>query len=318
MTKRTATATIEPGLFGAEAPPRRKAPSKKPAMKVVKKDKAAVAPSKEVAVIKPVDPRNMLAIIAEAAGNPKVDVGKMQALLSMQKEIMAEQARLDFTSAFRAMKAKLPVINKDGLIVVPPKDGKTGHKTPFATFENISKVIDPLLDEFGFTLAFETEPSADGTRLLVRGVLDHISGHQKRTTFPLPAEPGGSKNNVQAWGSSFSYGKRYATVALLNIRTSAPRDRDLDGHVAKRTKGGEPRTIEGDVVVESGDGGEGVATVLLCSEEQLIKVRDAIEGCGVSEKTFCKHFEIEKVSQLPAAAFAAALEACKNHVARRQ
>jgi hypothetical protein len=43
----------------------------------------------------------------------------------------------------------------------------------------------------------------------------------------LPLDTSGSKNNVQAVGSSTSYGKRYTATLLLNIRTKGEDD---DGH----------------------------------------------------------------------------------------
>ena len=43
----------------------------------------------------------------------------------------------------------------------------------------------------------------------------------------LPADTSGSKNVVQAIGSSVSYGKRYTMQALLNITSGGEDD---DGH----------------------------------------------------------------------------------------
>jgi len=177
-------------------------------------------------------------------------------------------------------------------------------------------VIDPLLQKHHFALSFATEPSPDGTRLLVKGLLDHAGGHQRTTMFPLPAESTGSKNNAQAWGSSFSYGKRYAAIALLNIRTAALEDRDLDGNKPKVTKTGKPITSKGEVLVEAAANDE--AQVEVCSDDQIVKVREAIEGCGVPEKTFLNHFQIAKVSQLPAASYADALAACRSYADRRK
>jgi hypothetical protein len=44
-------------------------------------------------------------------------------------------------------------------------------------------------------------------------VLSHELGHSEETTMTLPLDTSGSKNNVQAVGSSTSYGKRYTATA---------------------------------------------------------------------------------------------------------
>ncbi len=326
MSKKTAAAAVkdQPALFGEDRGPEAVAGAVAASKATKTKAKRPeiggdpMKPKQAVATISPANPRNMLAVILQASSDPKVDVAKMQALLAMQKEMVAEQSRLDFIQAFFEMKRELPRINKDGRIEILEKgtDGKrvagrdrVQQATPYATYENIREVVDPILHRFGFTMWDETEPSPDGTRIHVITHIDHNNGHGRRSVFPLPAEASGSKNNVQGWGSSNSYGKRYGCLNLLNLRTKAPEDRDTDGNRPKLTKGGKPQTTDdGGVVVEGG-----VAAVELCSEEQIAKVREAIEGCGVSEKTFCQHFGIAKVSALPLASLADALEACRRY-----
>ena len=66
------------------------------------------------------------------------------------------------------------------------------------------------------------------------GILSHRDGHREETTLTLPYDSSGSKNSVQAAGSSYSYGRRYATLMLLNISSRAPQDMDDDGRAAGR------------------------------------------------------------------------------------
>lgn len=327
MARKTAAAAVkdQPALFtegerlARETPQTAKAKPKAVVQKTEapKPEVAKPAVNKGNLTIVKNNPSNTLALIADALKDPNFKPENMRLVLDMHKEMVTEQARLDFVADFIAMKAELPVINQDGKIEILEKgsDGKrvsgrdrVQQATPYATFENISRVIDPILQKHNFALSFATEPSPDGTRLLVKGLLDHASGHQRTTMFPLPAESSGSKNNAQAWGSSFSYGKRYAAIALLNIRTAALEDRDLDGNKPKVTKAGKPQTVEGKVLVDPPADDEQIE---VCSEEQIAAVREAIEANGVPDKTFLNHFKIEKVSQLPAADFRDALAACK-------
>ena len=79
----------------------------------------------------------------------------------------------------------------------------------------------------------------------ITAILSHREGHSEETTLTLDADKSGSKNAVQAVGSSISYGQRYAAVALLNITT---RGMDDDGENAsdKRKRGyGEDEPVIG-------------------------------------------------------------------------
>lgn len=229
-------------------------------------------------------PQNMLAVLAQATTNPAVDVAKMQALLDMQATLEKEQARRSFTEAFVKMQAELPEIRADGRIEIREKDNKgnrTGvvqQSTPYATFQNIWRVLRPILSKYGFALSYPTEPGSDG-RILVHGILDHVDGHQRMTTFPLPAETSGSKNNVQGWGSSLSYGKRYATISLLNIISNAKMDEDRDGN-------DEQAPIE-------------PVAVKLISAEDVDVLSDKIKLAGLTTARFCTRFNIQQIADLP-------------------
>jgi hypothetical protein len=60
-------------------------------------------------------------------------------------------------------------------------------------------------------------------------ILAHRDGHREETSLDLMHDSTGSKNSVQAIGSSVSYGKRYTMCALLNITT---KNEDDDGATA--------------------------------------------------------------------------------------
>lgn len=259
------------------------------------------------------EPQNMIVLLAQLAKDPKVDPAKMREIFEMQKEIRAEERRIDFDEAFVDLQAELPVINKDCKIEVRAKDSKgdrTGaiqQSTPFASFENMMDVVQPLLTKYRFGLSFSTEPAADG-RLNVIGTLSR-KGHERKTTFPLPADTTGSKNNAQGWGSSQSYGKRYGMIALLNIRSRAQIDIDTDGHDGQfkraKAKGG------GEVLIED-------KQVEVISEEQADKLRELIEWCGVGTAKFNEHFGIKKLAELPANMFETAEKDCEDFHANKQ
>ncbi len=310
-----------PELPMKDVTPKKKAEPAKPAPKKTETKTsappAAPPPAKKprgtaVAVHEPQVPaqqKNVLQIIADVAARPDANPTVMRELLDMQKEIMADQAKRDFNAAFIALQRDLPSIRRDGKIEIREKVGgervgKVQQATPYATFNNIMKTIKPLLVKHGFALSFETEPM--GERLLVKGRLEGY-GHERTTAFPLPAETSGSKNNVQGWGSSMSYGKRYCTIALLNIISEAPEDRDTDGHANRES-----------LKAAKGGGFVDVPDRPLVSEEQVVKLIENIEWCGVPKATFCKHYGIAKVSDLPADLFDAALKDCRDYHENQQ
>lgn len=316
--KTAAVAKEQPALF-ADTPTAKV--ETKPKIETKTKEKTDTAPKPAVskgnlAVVKNT-PTNTLAVLVEAMS--RKDAANLQIVATLHKEMVAEQSRLDYIEAMRDLKRALPVINKDGKIEykADAARGKRAATLRFASFENIHEVITPLLDEYGFDLWFSSEPGVAGMMNVI-GHLEHKNGYVRQTVLPMPHDGSGGKSGAQGWASAFSFGKRIATIGLLNIRTRAPEDRDVDGATVKRTKGGAPQTIEGGAVVAKTDMPPDDEQVDVCSEDQLIKVREAIEGCGVPEKTFLKHFNIQKVSQLPAADFKDALQACRSYAEKHK
>lgn len=236
----------------------------------------------------------LLSMLERAAGDPRVDIDKFERLLQMQRQVKADHAREAFAAALAAMQPNLPVITEKGRIEVREKDaqgGRTGalkQSTSYARWEDINEAIKPVLAEHGFALSFRTGVAADG-KLTVTGILSHRQGHQEETTIALPHDSTGSKNAVQAVGSSTSYGKRYTASALLNITS---RGEDDDGQA----------------------GGVG-ATI---TEEQAMEIRERLEACNARIPVFCQYLGVPNIAGIPASKFADAIRAveAKEKLAR--
>lgn len=163
----------------------------------------------------------IIQIIERAASNKDVDVDKLQKLLDMQERVMAKNAEMAFNAAMAEMQAELPVITERGEIRV---GGVLRSK--YARFEDINEAVKPILQKHGFAMTFKTDTT---TVVKVFGILTHRAGHREQTDMVLPIDVSGSKNSVQAIGSSVSYGKRYVMEALLNLTS---RGEDDDGRKA--------------------------------------------------------------------------------------
>ena len=191
-------------------------------MTAVTVEKIIDANDRAIANVSPMSD-GILAVIARAATDPNVDIDKMERLLEMQERVMAREARVAFTSALAALQPRLPVILENGGI----KDRSGNIQSKYALWEDINDAIKPILAEGGFALSFKTR--VDGEKIIVTGILSHIGGHSEQTELGLPSDTSGSKNAVQAIGSSTSYGKRYTALALLNITSRGEDDNGRAG-----------------------------------------------------------------------------------------
>ena len=177
----------------------------------------------ELAEVKTINTTDsVLAVIARAATDSAVDVGKMERLLDMQERVLNKQAEILFYDAMSDLQAEMPTIEKKGSIKV-----REEIRSRYARFEDILTATKDLLKKHGFSVSFKSD-FVDG-QLEITGTLSHKSGHHESTTMRLPFDTSGSKNNVQAIGSSVSYGKRYVYCMLLNVNIT---EDDDDGQAA--------------------------------------------------------------------------------------
>lgn len=174
--------------------------------------KPEIEPGRSVAISDQA-PASLLNFIAQAVTDPNIDVTKLETLLKMKREVEADEAKREFIAAFGRLSAVLPRIKKDGSI-----DLGKGKPIPFARWEDIDEIIRPLMAAEGFTLSFNSTPRAEtGGGLVVEATLMHRDGHTRTASMALPLDTGPGRNNLQAVGSTLSYGKRYTAEMVLNI-----------------------------------------------------------------------------------------------------
>lgn len=152
---------------------------------------------------------NMLAIIARAAADSTIDTNKMLSLLEMQKDIMKQQAKIDFDVAMSRLQPNLPQIHK----------ASKGHNCTYANYESVDKAVRHLYTKEGFSISFDTK----GATTYV-GTISHVSGYSKTVEIDFPLDTSGNKPAIQAKISSLSYAKRNLLQMLLNIVTTGEDD----------------------------------------------------------------------------------------------
>jgi hypothetical protein len=168
---------------------------------------------------------SMLDVIRELAVDDRVNVEKLAALMGLQERAEARNAEREFNVDLALAMAEMPSIRKDA-----KKDMGTKGSIPYATYENLDKVIRPIERKHGFCRIFTTAPlDKPGTLMTCR--LLHRGGHSISSTRFQPPDPGPGRNETQAIGSADSYARRYLTLAIWNLVTiGADDDGDKADH----------------------------------------------------------------------------------------
>lgn len=182
-------------------------------------------------------PASLLQVIASAVANPAVDIEKMRALFELQKDILAEQHRIEFAGALTRLQAKCPQIGKHG----------KGKNSKYAKLEDIDDTIRRPMTEEGFNLTFDEESHTDRDTTFVM-TLAHEAGHSetKRLTVPIDESAKNSQGQsirprIQDMGSTVSYARRYLLKMHLNIIET---DEDTDGEPRRRITVDQARDLE--------------------------------------------------------------------------
>ena len=178
---------------------KKKRPSKKASTALVRQTPADTGP---------------MSVFERLARDKTIDVEKLQGLITLQKDIMAVQARSAFTAAFSEMHPQLPTITKKGII----KNRAGDVQSRYAKLEDIQRAVNPILAAHGFTLRHRTEwPKEKPGIIRVVGMLSHNQGHVEESAFEGPLDKSDYRTEIQSMGSTVSYGRRYTTIDLLNI-----------------------------------------------------------------------------------------------------
>ena len=95
-------------------------------------------------------------------------------------------------------------------------------------WEDIENAIRPIYEAEGFSLRHDSRPSAvQAGWSEYTAIATHDNGYKITASITLPLDSSGGKQNIQAAGSSSSYGVRYSTK-LLKFRQKGDRYFNID------------------------------------------------------------------------------------------
>lgn len=213
----------------------------------------------------------LISMIERAAADPNVDIDKMERLFQMHERIQQRRAVEAYNAATAAAQAEMPAV---------VRNQKNNHtKSSYADLFAIADKALPTINKHGFGLSFSECAATKENCIGISCRASHAGGHAETYMFNVPIDNGGAKGNVnktavQAYGSTMTYGRRYATCGVFNIQV-----RDPDGNAPA-----EP-----------------------ISEDEAEHLKALLSADGQDMPGFCQHFNIDKVGDLPATRYSTAL-----------
>lgn len=148
------------------------------------------------------------------------DLEKLEKLLNLQMVWEANEAKKAYHKAMAAFKANPPKIDKDKTVSY----GNTKYN--HASLSNVTEKISAELSKHGLSASWTTKQNG---KVDVTCKITHVQGHSEETTLSAPADGSGSKNSIQAIGSTITYLERYTLLALTGLATY---DQDDDTQAA--------------------------------------------------------------------------------------
>lgn len=169
------------------------------------------------------------ALVQQADG--KIDVDKLEAFLKVQMQWEANEAKKAYVQAMSEFKVNPPEILKDKNVKYHTQKGDVDYN--HATLHNVTTKINTELSKHGLTASWVTSQANGSIKVTCK--ITHIMGHSEETCLSAAPDATGSKNPIQAIGSTVTYLQRYTLLALTGLATA---DQDDDG------KEGAPETTK--------------------------------------------------------------------------
>lgn len=227
-----------------------------------------------------------------------VDLDKLAKLLDLQEKWESNEARKAYHRAMSEFKANPIEILKDKKVGY---ESKTGGRVGYthASLANVVRKVTKELSKYGLSASWRT---AQNGQISVTCKITHVMGHSEETTLSAPSDTSGSKNAIQAIGSTISYLERYTLLAALGLATA---DQDDDGRAT--SKDGSPVAMPKKKEPEAGAKPEPV----LVSFEEAKALDEAARKTGLTDKLFQlinQNFGVDSYKQLTQEQYKRAME----------
>lgn len=203
-----------------------------------------------------VKPAQLLQIAVDSGA----DLDKLEKLMDLQMRYEENEARKAYNEAISAFRSECPAIKKT----------RKAHNSKYAGLAETIEQIKGLMSKHGLSHSWRTL-QGENKSVGVTCVLTHRQGHKEETTLYADADTSGSKNSIQAIGSTVTYLQRYTLFAMLGL---AGTDQDLDGELPE-------------------------SDVDYINRDQLARIDELIIATNTDENAFCTYYKIKSVPLLP-------------------
>lgn len=217
-----------------------------------------------------IDP--MMRMIQETLTNPEIPLDRVERVMDMKREHDKSQALKSFNAAMADCQAEMPAILA--------RNKNTQTNSTYATLPTIYAVAKPIASSYGLSFSTFPAPCEKERHLGVRWVLRHADGHIEEGVAEIPIDDRGmkgmaNKTQTHAFGSSYSYARRYLFCMIFDIAIGT----DDDGNAG----GGRP--------------------VQPITSNQFIQIRDKAGELGIELSVIEQAEGIDDLRQLPAGMF---------------
>jgi hypothetical protein len=221
----------------------------------------------------------LIHIIERAARDPSVDLDKLERLIAMRERVEEREASRSFDLAMSQCQAKMRPVAADA--------NNPQTKSKYASYCALDSVLRPIYTDAGFALSFDTGEGAPDQ--CVR-VVCRVSqgGHGRNYHIDMPADGKGAKGGdvmtrTHATGSAVTYGRRYLLQMIYNISIGGGDD---DGNAAGASE--------------------------YISPAQVAELTKLIEDTGGNVAKFCEFAKVEKLGDIYANRWDAAVMSVKR------
>lgn len=166
------------------------------------------------------------------AVSQNADLAKISQLMDLQERWERNEAKKAYVVAMNAFKANPPLITKNEIAEFIGKNGEI-VEWEYSTLDHIHDAVLSELSRHGISHRWIVEqPKTETVR--VTCILTHKFGHSEQTTLEGPVDHSGTKNAIQAIGSSAKYLERYTLMAATGLADKSP---DTDGLASSPNQG---------------------------------------------------------------------------------
>lgn len=154
------------------------------------------------------------------AVSQNADIDKLTKLMDLQERWERNEAKKAFVVAMNAFKANPPAISKNKHVHF----GQTDYD--HATLDHVCDAVTKGLS--AHHISHRWAVAQDGGTIKVTCILTHDLGHSEETSLTGSPDTSGSKNSIQAIGSTVTYLQRYTLMAATGLAASNG-DNDANG-----------------------------------------------------------------------------------------